>query len=108
MLAGDATTSGDARLHDFPHRFVNAFALRRIVGAVGDVGMQVAVSGMKDIADDHPVFLADAMDGRQDLRQLRGRDHRILNYEVWSEASHRAKGFLPAFPHLNSLGVISG
>src|SRR4051812_22187198 len=108
MLAGDTTTGGDARLHDFPHRFVNAFALRRIVGAVGDVGMQVAVSGMKDIADHHVVFLADATDGRQNLRQLRPRDHRILNYEVWSEASHRAKGFLPALPQLHSLGVIAG
>ncbi len=107
MLAGDAPAGGDARLHYLRHRLVHALALRRIVGAVGDVRVQVAVTGVEDVADDDAVLLADGVDALEDLRETRARNNSILHDKVGSKPSHGAKSFLSALPELEALHIVA-
>ena len=60
VFAGQRATQLDTIAEDFMGSGDGVFKLPRIARIVEDDGMQVAVAGMKDIADGETVFLADA------------------------------------------------
>ena len=108
MLASDAAAGVDARLHDLSHRLVHALALVGIVRAVGDVGMEIAVTRMENVADQNVMLFTDRVNRLENLRQLGARNHRILDDEVGSKASHGTERLLPPLPELQPLGVVAG
>src|SRR5205085_11277308 len=57
VLAGYAAAGGDAGLHDLDHRLVHPLALGRIIGAVGDVRVEISIAGVKHVTNEHVVFL---------------------------------------------------
>ena len=86
---------------------MDALALGGIVGAVSDVGVQISIAGVKDVAHHHAVSLADRVDGSENLRQLGAWNHGILHDEMRRQTAHRAERLLPALPQLHSLGVVA-
>ena len=106
MFARDGAARVHTDAHDLPHGAIDARGFIGIVGVVADVGMQVAVARMKDIADGHPVPRRDLANLRQHRRELRTRNDRILDDEVRGDASHRAERFLPPLPQPGPIGGI--
>src|SRR5687768_4237925 len=107
VLSGDASTSRDARVHDLAHRLVHALALGGIVGAVGNIGVEVAVASVKDVADENAILLADRVDTLENFRQARPGNDGVLYDQVWSQTAHRTERFLPALPQLEPLDVVA-
>src|SRR5436305_12675290 len=67
VLTADRTARVDTRLHDFPHRRVNARRFIRIIRVIADVRMQIAVARMKHIAYVHAVSLGYVVDPGEHL-----------------------------------------
>src|SRR2546423_1414101 len=107
MLAGYAATRVDARLHDLLHRAMHALALRRIIRAIGNVGVQVAIARVEYIANDDMISVTDLVDRLENLRKLCAGDHSVLHDQVRSETPLCPKGFLAALPQLHSFGFIT-
>src|SRR3954469_12863422 len=51
VLPRYAAARGDARLHDLDHRLVYTLALGGIIGTVGDVGMEIPITGVEHVAN---------------------------------------------------------
>ena len=80
VLAGDGAAGRDAHAHDFAHRRAHPRALVGIAAVVGHVRVQVAVAGVKDVAD--PDALAGARSPRcvaSTSGELRARHHGVLD-----------------------------
>jgi hypothetical protein len=71
-----------------------------------DDRMDVAVAGMKDVADPELVALGGRRDAAEDLRHARPRDDAVLGAVVRCEAADRPEGALPALPEQGALGVV--
>src|SRR6266481_4621056 len=107
VLAGDAAARIDARPHDLGHRLMHSLSFFRIVRAVGDVGMKISITGMKDITNHDTVFLADIANRVEYLRQTRSRDYSILNDQVGCHPPHGPKRLLSSLPQLHPLRIIA-
>ncbi len=94
MLAGERAAYLDAMAHDFSARRNDAGELLAIALVKQDKRMQVAVAGMKNVADLQIVFAADLLDAAQRFRQARARDDAVLHVIHRRKAAHGAKGVL--------------
>src|SRR3989442_597860 len=88
--------------------FEGAFELRGIPGIVEDDGVQVAVAGVKNIADLKAVLLADLLDAAQRLRKFRTRNNAVENIIAGSKAAKRAESVFAAFPEEFAFGRVAG
>src|SRR5713226_7259205 len=68
MLTGERAAQINAMANDFGGRFDGAAELGGIAGIEENDGMQVAVAGVKNVADGEAVFLADFIDVAKGLR----------------------------------------
>src|SRR4029077_5336701 len=62
VLARDAAAGSDARRHDVAAGIAHAFRLAVIAAIEADVGMEIPVTGMKDVADTQPIKGPDFVD----------------------------------------------
>src|SRR3954465_12328490 len=67
VLAGDRAPRLDAREHDLPGQLLGALRLARCVAVVADERMEVAVAGVEDVADLHPVLAGQLVDAVEHL-----------------------------------------
>src|SRR5260370_37810471 len=98
VLAGERTADLHAIADDFGGGFEGAFELRGITRIVEDDGMQVAVAGVKNIADLKAVLLADLLDAAQRLRKFRTRNNAVENVIAGGKAAERTERRFPPFP----------
>ena len=106
MLASDRPTDGDTPRHDLAHRRMYTARGIRVIRVVRDVGVQVAIAGMEDVAYPHSMPRADRLDLLQQVGELRARDDRILHGQMRRHAPHRAERFLPPLPESRAFGGI--
>src|SRR5205814_9250258 len=90
VLAGDAPAGRDAGRHDLLAGQVDPADDVGITPVERDVGVQVAIAGVEDIADAQPVAIPDLGDTVHDLGQRGAGDHGVLHGEVGRDPSHRA------------------
>src|SRR5713226_10482606 len=69
--------------------------------------MQVAVTGVKNVADGEAVFLSNFVDVAKGLRKFRTRDDAVENVVAGSETAERAEGVFAALPEELALLVIA-
>ena len=108
MFAGDGAAGGDAGEHDLRHGLVHAGRRVGIVGVIRNVGVQVAIAGVKHVTDLHAMTRGNLLDGGQHLREPRARYHGILHHQRRRNTTHRAEGFLAALPQAGAIGVGGG
>ena len=108
MLPGDAATGGDAGPQDLLAGGDDFVQLSGDPDIKEDVGMQVAVAGVKHIGDAQMVSGADVGDLPHDLGQPAARDHPVLHVVVGCQRTQRAEGALAALPQPQSLSVVLG
>src|SRR5271157_1357456 len=98
VFAGERTTQLDTIAEDFMGSGDGVSKLQRIAWIVKDDGMEVAVTGVENVADGEVVFLADLGNLLQGLGELGAGNDAVEDVVAGSEASQRAKGVLAAFP----------
>ena len=77
MLAGKGPAELDAISNDFMRGGDGIFKLLCVARIVEDDGVQIAVAGMKNIADGEAVFLPDELNLLQSLGEFGTRDNAI-------------------------------
>jgi hypothetical protein len=70
--------------------------------------VQVAVAGVKDVADLKAVLIADLPDAAKGLRKFRTGNDAVQNVIAGGQAAERAESVLAAFPEEITLGVVAG
>src|SRR6266705_2870852 len=108
VLAGERPADFFAIADDFSGGFKGAFELGGITRIVEDDGVQVAVAGVKNIADLKAVLLADLLDAAQRLRKFRTRNNAVENVIAGGKAAERAEGVFAAFPEEFAFGRVAG
>jgi hypothetical protein len=73
VFPGDGAAHGHAEFQDPAAEFLGAFQFAGGVGIVEDERMQVAITGMEDVADRQAVFLREGGDAVQDLGEVLAR-----------------------------------
>jgi len=101
VLAGERAANFDAIADDFGGGFEGALKLR------GVAGVQVAVPGVKDVADLKAVLKADLPDAAQSLRKFRTGDDSVKDIIAGGQAAERAESVLAAFPKEVALGAVA-
>jgi len=107
VLAGKRAADFDAIADDFGGGFEGALELRRVAGIVEHDGVQVAVPGVKDVADLKAVLIADLPDAAQSLRKFRTRNDAVEDVIAGGQAAERAESVLATFPEEVALGVVA-
>ncbi len=107
VLAGKRAAHLDAVPHDFAARRDHSLKLRAIALVEKNQRMQVAVAGMKNVADLQIVFPGDFRDAAEGFRQARARDHAVLHVVHRRDAPESAERFFPAFPEQSALAVVA-
>jgi len=107
VLAGERAANFDAIANDFVGGGDGAFEVRRIARIVEDDGMEVAVTGMKNVADLKTVGFGNFGDAAESLRELGARDHAVENVIAGSEASEGAEGVFAALPEKFALASVA-
>jgi hypothetical protein len=69
--------------------------------------VQVAVAGVEDVGDDQPVLVAERGDPVEHLRQLRARDHPVLDEVVRRDPAHRRERRLAGLPEALALFLVA-
>src|SRR5207302_4070293 len=98
MFPGYRTTGGDACRHDLRARGFDALLELRISGVERNVGMQITVAGVKDVADHELVVFGDRADRFEDVRERGARHDGILYDEVARQSAHRAERLFASLP----------
>ena len=108
MLAGDATAERDARLEDLVAGRQDARRLLAVALVEEDDRMDVAVTGMKDVADAQAMARADPLDTREDLGKPRPRHDAVLRAVARRQAAHGAECALATLPQHRALRLVRG
>src|SRR5437588_8116463 len=98
MLAGDGAAHADAPRKD---RFAAGASFFQVAGFAGveeNDGVQVAIAGVKDVADGESVLAGGLADEIESGRDLGARHHAILHVIGGADAAHGAKGVFAALP----------
>src|SRR4029077_3163726 len=108
VFSGERATDFEAVADDFGGGLHGAFELRGVARIVKDDGVEVAVAGMKNVADLKTELCADLLDAAKGLRQFRTRDDAVENVIAGSETAKRTESILAAFPEELALGIVAG
>ena len=108
VLAGKAAADLHAVADDFRRNFHGALELRCIARIKENDGVQVAVAGMEDVADEAAVFFAQLLDVAKSLRKLAPRNDAVENVVARSDTAESTERVLAAFPEeFALLGILS-
>ena len=106
VLAGQRAARLDAVGEDLRGDLGRLVRLARNPLVVTDQRMQIAVAGVKDVADAKPRGPLERADARQHLRQPRPRHDAVLDVVVRRDAAHRGECRLAAAPDARALVVV--
>jgi hypothetical protein len=106
VLPGHRPAEVDAGVEHLLVRLERARELRRDPLVVADHRVKVPVPGVEHVGHDEPVAGGDRLDLRHHGRQLRARDHRVLQHVVVRDAPDRPGRLLAALPEERALGVV--
>ena len=98
MFAGDRSAGIGAELQDLVADPKHGFVLTGFERIEEDERVKVAVARVEHVADLEAGALADGVDLRERLGQLRARHHAIHDVEVGRQAPHRRKRTFTPFP----------
>ncbi len=107
VLAGDRAARLDAVVQDLGRDRLGVLGLAGNRGVVADQRVQVAVAGVKDVADAQPRALREIADAPQHFGQLRPRHDAVLHVVVRRDPSHRGKRRLASFPDPLALALVA-
>src|SRR6202050_731579 len=107
MFAGDGTAHFDAEADDFVRGDDCAAKLFFFASIKKNDGMQVAVAGVKNIADFESVFCAHLVDATEGVRQLGPRDYSVLHVVGRGEPPYGAESVLSTFPKQGALMLVA-
>ena len=108
MLPGDAAADGDAGPQDVFARGDHLVQFSWSPHVEEDVGVQVAIAGVKHVGDAQMVSGADGRNLPHDLRQPATRHHTVLHVVVGGQRPQRAERALAPFPQPEPLRVVLG
>jgi hypothetical protein len=108
VLAGDGAAGRDARVHDLRGGGLDAGLQPVVPGVEGDVGVEVAVARVEDVAHHEPRARGDLRDRFEDVGEGGAGDHGVLDHEIAGQASHRAERLLAALPQPLALADVGG
>ena len=108
MFAGERAADFEAVADDLGGGLHSAFELRGIARIVEDDGVEVAVTGVKNIADLKAELRADLLNAAKGLRKLRTRDDAIEDVIAGREAAECSESVLAPFPEEFALGIVAG
>ena len=108
VLAGKRAANFDAITDDFGGGHEGPFELSFVTRIEENDGVQVAVAGVKDVADLKAVLIADLPDAAQSLRKFRTRNDAVEDVIARGQAAERAESVLAAFPEEVAFGVVAG
>lgn len=108
MLSGDRAAGSNTDVHDVGTSLFHPLTGIRLGPVVVDIGVEVAVTRMKDVADRQAMLLADLIDPLEHVWQCGPWDHRILHYEIGTDPPQGTKSFLPTLPQPGTLRGIVG
>ena len=108
MLARERAARVDAGDEDRLGQLAGAFGLARHVLVVEDERVQVAVTGVEDVADPQAVLALELGDPAQHPGELRPRDDTVLDVVALADAAHGPEGRLAALPEERALGRVGG
>src|ERR1039457_6202836 len=107
MLAGEAAAHLDAGLEDFASRVDCAADLIRCALVVKNDRMQIAVAGVKYVADAQVIATADVGDHAQNPRQAGSRNDAVLSRVVRREAANRTERAFTRLPQQRALRFVT-
>src|SRR6266850_3125352 len=107
VFSGERAADFEAVTDDFGRGLHGAFELGGVPRIVEDDGMQIAVTGVENVANLKTELRADFLDAPKGLRKLRTGDHAIQDVIAGSETAQRAEGILAAFPEKFALGIVA-
>src|SRR6267143_2986870 len=107
VFAGERAADFEAVADDFGGGLHGTFELGGIARVVEDDGMQIAITGVEDVADLKTELRADFLDAAESLRKFRTRNHAIEDVVAGSETAERAESVLAAFPEKFALGIVA-
>jgi hypothetical protein len=70
--------------------------------------MEIAIAGMKNIANVKSIFFADFLNVSQRLRELGSRDDTVEHVVAWGDATERTESVFAAFPEQVAFRLIAG
>ena len=108
MLPRDRAVALDTELDDGFARQKDLFLDFQVAGIEGDAGVQVAIAGMENVAQDETVVVADFVDRGEGVGEAAARDGDVYQIEVRSEARQRTRCALASVPDLGALGFALG
>src|SRR5437899_7224545 len=98
MFPGKRAAHLHAKLHDLRAGGPCAAELIAIAVIEKNQGMQVSVSGVKDISDDEAVALGNFFNAQKRRREFSARNDAIQHVIGWRDAADGAEGLFAAFP----------
>src|SRR4029453_5285255 len=107
VLAGGAAAQGDACFQDLAPRGQHTRDLGGNTLVEQQDGMDVAVTGVEDVADADAMTLGRTRDGAHDVGYLRARHHAVLSAVAGSEAADGAERTFARLPERGALGVVT-
>src|SRR6266478_1239164 len=107
VLAGERAADFDAIADDFGGGLEGAFELLFVARIEEHDGMEVAVAGVKNVADLKAVLIADLLDAAESLRELRTGNDAVEDVIAGGQAAERAESVFAAFPEEIALGVVA-
>ena len=108
MLARQHAAHLDAKAQDIGAEGFRPFELARLHGVEDDQGMQIAVAGMKDIAEAQLIMLGQLGHLFQHLRQGMARNGAVHADHVGREPAHGGKRRLAPRPDAGALFLVGG
>ena len=108
VLSGDGAPPADAHLQDISGQFLRLLQGARLGAVEQDQGMEISVSGVKDIGHPDPMLPRQRLDLGQRRTQLLAGNHPVLDDEVGTEPSHRRERALASLPDPESLSLVAG
>jgi hypothetical protein len=98
VLAGESAADLDAIADDFVGGGDGSLEMRGIAGIVKNDGVEIAVAGMKDVADLESVGFSDFRNAAKGLRELGAWDDAVENVIAGSEPAKRAESVFATLP----------
>ena len=98
VFAGQAAADLHAIADDFGGDFHGALQLRGVARIEENDGVQVAVAGVKDVADEAAILLAKLLNVAERLRKLAAWNDAVEDIVAGSDAAERAERVLAALP----------
>jgi len=108
VFSGERAADFETVADNFGGGLHGAFELRGVARIVEDDGVEIAVAGVKDVADLKTELRPDLPDAAKSLREFRTGNDAVENVIAGSETAEGAEGIFAAFPEKFAFGIVVG